>query len=529
MTILKGCCVRWLLFAMILVTVMFVRTASAQPLPITVDGDVITYDSVNQLVTAQGHVRATFKRYTLYADALRYDLRSQIAVATGHVRVIDSQGRELRGKTLTYNNRTEAGMLESTEGMVDRERRVYLRGERLDFTPDRFVSHESLVTTCDPRRPAVHVTARRIEIMPNEEIVAYQASLYAGNRRLLTYARFVVSLRPGEEGTVFPGFGVNNVDGYWVNYHFPLRLGDDRGRFNVKYGSTSGIMGLLTLTHKRPGFNTTLRLGRTQSTQEQRLFGGIFDLLQYDVAEIGAESKPVRIGSTPFSWTLSGMAGWYSERLTGQQLAGLGRTSNVSTSRLDAQVSLGSSRIPLAPRLTYGIQGAFRGSSYGTGNVRTITSYGADLTYQIDPFTSATLGYARVIISGMTPLSLDVIDPADTFSLGLTRIVTDRYWVAFSAAHNVALAETKLAGLVAVVVSPRWELGASAVYNTRLAAFEDVDYTVRYLCDCVDAILRYRSTRSEISLELGLLGLGERRTPTVPRSVPPFTFPEDGR
>lgn len=520
---------RWFFFALVLILTIFVRTASAQPLPITVDGDVITYDSVNQIVTAQGSVRTTFKRYTLFADALRYDLRSQIAVATGHVRVVDVQGRELRGKTLTYNNRTEEGILEPTEGLVDRERRVYLRGQRLDFSPNRFVTYESLVTTCDPRRPLVHLTARRIEIVPDEEIVAYQASVYVGNRRLWTLPRFVVSLRPGEEGTVFPGFGVNNVDGYWVDYHFPLRLGDDRGRFNVKYGTTSGIMGLLTFTHKEPGFNTTLRLGRTQITQEQRLFSGVFNLLQYDVAEIGAESRPVRIASTPFSWTLSGTAGWYGERLSAQQLLDLGRAANISTSRLDAQVSLGSSRIPLAPRLTYGIQAAFRVSSYGTGNVRTIASYGADLAYQVDPFTVATLGYSRGVISGMTPLSLDVVDPADTISAGITRVVRDRYWLAFSAAHNAALSETKLSGVVAVVVSPRWELSASAVYNTRLAAFEDIDYGIRYLCDCVDVMVRYRSTRGEISLEFGLLGFGEKRTVTVPRSVPPFIFPEDGR
>ncbi len=514
---------------MVLVSAIFVGTASAQPLPITVDGDTITYDSVNQVLTAQGHVHTTFRHYTLFADALRYDLRSQIAVATGHVRVIDSEGRELRGKTLTYNNRTEQGILEPTEGLVDRERLVYLRGERLDFTPNRFVSHESFVTSCDPRRPLVHVTARRIEIVPEEEIVAYQATVYLGNRRLATYPRFVVSLRPGEEGTVFPGFGSDNVDGYWIDYHFPLRFGADRGRFDVKYGTTSGIMGLLTLIHKAPAFNTTLRLGRTQTHQEERLARGSFDLIQYDVAEISAETKPVRVGSTRFSWTLSGAAGAYSERLNAAQMADLGRPANISTSRLDAQLLLGSERIPLAPRLTYGIQAAFRVSSYGTGDVRTITSYGADLAYKLDPYTTATLGYSRAIITGMTPLSLDVVDPGDTISAGVTRAVTDRYRIEASVAHNAALSQTKLAGLVAVIVSPRWELSVSGVYNTRLAAFEDIDYGVRFVCDCVDVIARYRSVRRDFSLEFGLLGFGERHAPTVPRSVPQFTFPEDGR
>lgn len=220
---------RWTLFVAVLIAAFFTGTAGAQPLPITVDADILTYDSAQQVVTAQGHVRMTFKRYRLFADAARYDLRSQIVVATGHVRVIDPQDRELRGSELTFNNRTEEGILESSQGVIDRERRVYLRGARLDFTPDRFVTHDSFVTNCDPRNPLVHLTAKRIEIVPNAEIIAYDASVYVGSRRLWTVRRYVVSLRPDEKGTPFPGFGHGNVDGYWVDYRIPLRFAENRG------------------------------------------------------------------------------------------------------------------------------------------------------------------------------------------------------------------------------------------------------------------------------------------------------------
>ncbi len=520
-----GCCVRWTLFIAVLLVVVLARTAGAQPLPITVDADTIMYDSVQQVVTAQGRVRMLFKRYTLYADAARYDLRTQIVVATGRVRVIDTLGRELRGRTLTYNNRTEEGVLERTEGIVDRERRVYLRGTRLDFSPDRFISHESSVTSCDPRRPLVHITAKRIEIVPEEEIVAYDASVYFRGRRVYTARQFVMSLRPDEPAILVPGFGYNDIDGYWVDNKTRIRTPAVRGTFHLKYGTASGIMGLLALTHKEPSFSTMLRVGRTQTVDDRRFF----NLLQYDVAEVRAEGKPVPIGSTPLSWTLAGGAGWFSERLTAQQLVDLGHPANVATSRLDGQVTLQTSRIPLAPKLTYGIQTGIRISSYGTGDVRTSTSYGADLVYQMDSFTTVTLGYTRLIISGATPLVLDVVDPEDTVFLSLVRAVPDRYTVSARVAHNSALAETKLNGALALIVSPSLEFSASAVYNTRLSAFEDIDYALRVICDCVDVSVRYRQVRREIALEFGLLGFGQRQVPIAPRSTPQFTFPSDER
>jgi hypothetical protein len=508
-----------------LIVAVIAGTASGQPLPITVDADTLTYDSAQQIVTAQGHVRMTFKRYRLFADAARYDLASQIVVATAHVRVLDAEGRELRGQVLTYNNRTEEGVLEVTEGIIDRERRVYLRGSRLDFTPGRFVSHDSFVTNCDPRRPLVHLIAKRIEIVPDQEIVAYDAAVFIGTRHLLTVPRYVVSLRPDEPGTAFPAFGSGTVDGYWVDYHIPLRIAENRGLLYLKYGTTSGVMGLLTLTHTEPTFDASLRIGRTQTSDSR----SNFDILQYDVAEVSVQSKPIRIGSMPLSWTLAGGAASFGERLTATQLANLGLGSNASTSRLDGQVSVTTDRLPLSPRLTYGIQAGFRVSSYGTRDTRTITSYGIDLAYQVDPLTTATLGYQRAAISGITPLAIDQVDPQNTIGFTLSRAVPDHYRISAGVAHNAALAETKLSGLVAVIVSPSWELSVSAVYNTRLNAFEDLDYAVRRLCDCVDVTLRYRSVRHEVSLEFGLLGFGQRQAITVPRSVPTFTFPEDGR
>ncbi len=505
---------RWSLVLAASILTVFVETASAQPTPITVDADVITYDSVQEVVVAQGNVRAAFRRYRLFAETARFDLRSGVVVATGRVRLVDPEGQELRGQALTYNTRTEEGFLEPFEGL--QRPRVYLQGGRLDVAPARLVAHEATVTTCDPGRPLYRIVARRVEIIPNQEIVAEHASLYLGNVRLLTVPRLSFSLRPGDPGPRLPGFGYNEIDGYWIDYRFPVRLAGGVGHLRVKYGTLSGPMALLTLTRGSPSFSTTLRLGRTQITDDLRIFETRINLFRYDVAEVGVTTAPVRLGSTPFSWTASATAGWYAEQLT-----------DVATTRLDGEVSVASTPMGLAPNLTLATRGAFRVSAYGTGSLRTIATLAATLSYSLDRYTTGGLGYTYVAVGGRTPLSIDVVDPASTFALGLIRAVPDRYRIAATVFYNALIPETGVQAFVNVIVAPNLEVGVFVDYNFRLATFTDIDYTLRWICDCIDIVVSYRQVRREISIGFGLVGFTQQGAPFVPRSPPPpLTLPQ---
>jgi lipopolysaccharide export system protein LptA len=479
--------------------------ANAQPASVTVDADTIAYDSVLRIVTARGNVRMTARRYRIFADAARYDLQAQIVVATGRVRVIDFMGRELRGQSLTYNTRTEEGMLEPSEGIIDRERRVFLRSGRVEFTPRRVRSEDSFVTSCDPQQPLVHVTARRIEIVPFEELIAYDATVYLRGRRLFSTPRFVVSLVPGEEGVLVPGFGYNDVDGYWVDGKFRVRMPSAKGLVRVKYGTQSGVFALLNLAYRDPAYTATLRLGRTQTEDEKQAF----NLLPYYVAEVAAETVPVRIAGTPFSWSVRGAGGWFDDQ-----------TARVSTTRMEALLSLKSDPIVVAPNLTLTASAGFQFSAYGTGATRTLTTVHAVLTRALDPHTAVRVGYTLRNIGGASPLAIDNVELENTYSIGMSRVVPDRYRLEARVGYNTLAPETKVTGTIGYVLSPSWEVGVSAIYNFRLAAFEDVDYTIRRICDCVDFVVRYRQIRREISFEVGLLGFAERRAPFVPRSVP---------
>jgi len=506
----QGCDVRWAFFAAVLFFMFGVGSASAQPVPITIDAETITYDSEQRVVTAQGNVRVTARRYRVFADMLRYDLRTEVAVLTGRVRVLDDRGGELRGRSLTLNTRTEEGILEPTEGIVDRQRRIYIRGARLEVFPNRYITHQSLVTSCDPRNPTIFVMASRIEIVPNEEIVAYDASVYLGGRRLYSTPRFEASLVPGEESVLIPTFGGNAADGYWLEGRWRVRLPWARGVLQAKYGTASGLFPLLRLTHRQPTYTVSLHLGRTQTVEERQAF----NLISYDVAEVSARRSPVQIGATPFSWSVAGAVGWFRELDTG-----------VAATRLDAQVLVESAPISLGSRLMFTADAGFRVSLYGTGAVRTVTTAQPALTYRVDPFTRVRLGYSLGGVGGLSPFRVDDVESANTFHLTVARAVPDRHLIDAGVSYNIDTRETKLTGTLGLAVTRSLDFAVHAVYNVRLNAFEDVDYSVRVVCDCVDAVLRYRQMRREISIEFGLTGFVERRG-LIPRSTPPAVFPD---
>jgi lipopolysaccharide export system protein LptA len=486
--------------------------ASAQPSPVVVDADTITYDTARQTVVAQGNVRVSSGRHRMFADAVTYDLRSEVLTATGRVRVVDDRGRELRGRTLTFNTRTEAGILDGVQGIVDPARRVYVRGDRLEFDPGRYIGHQTLTTTCDPQRPLFAVTARRLEIVPNEEIVAYDASVQIAGRRVFSTPRFDISLVPGEPAILVPTLGHNEVDRFWAEYRARVTMPGVRGVASLKYGTASGWFPFLRLTHRAPAFAASIRLGRTQTEDEREAFA----LLPYRVAEAAVLGRPVPVAGTGLSYALSAAAGWFEDE-----------RAAVATTRLDGTLAVRTETLPLGPRLALDVEAGLRVSAYGTGDVRTVASLAASLVHALDAHTRVTLRYGYVLLGGRSPLLIDDVDPENTVSLALVRAVPDRYRWALRAAHNWAVPETKVTGSVVVVTSPSLEVGVAAVYNTRLARFEDVDLAVRWICDCVDVVLRYRQVRREISLDVGLVDV-TRREMFVPRSPRPSPLPPAG-
>ena len=470
--------------------------STTQPVPggpITIEAEEITYDAATNVVTARGRVRVTHALFRLFADTMTFDLRTQVVTAEGRVRLIDAQGRELRGTRVVYAILRGEAIITLAETIVDR---VYIRAERGQGNAVRLTVDEATITTCDPTRPLYRITARRVEIIPGEELVARDASIWLGSVRVLTLPTYRMSLREAR-GPRLPGVGSNPTDGLWIDYRYPYRLGDMAGELYGKYGQISGFFLLNTLSYDQPAWRLTLDTGRTQREDPNNVVHAL------TTAELAGSVKPWRIPGLPLFLSGRAAAGWFDEL-----------DSAVVTTRLDGTITLATETFSFGPSLDAYASASYRFSSYGTGEQRTIISGALALTYRFDQATTVTARYDLASVQGTTPFLFDAVNSTSTVALTVAHSRPD-FRVQAGVSRDFAVPVTKLSGGVGFRVSPTVFFDVAAVYNLTTEAFEDLDYTVTFQCDCLTVAVRYRQIRQEISLNV-ILGVSDRLTFTTP-------------
>jgi len=473
--------------------------STTQPVPggpITIEAEEITYDAATNVVTARGRVRVTHALFRLFADTMTFDLRTQVVTAEGRVRLIDAQGRELRGTRVVYAILRGEAIITLAETIVDR---VYIRAERVQGNAVRLTVDEATITTCDPTRPLYRITARRVEIIPGEELVARDASIWLGSVRVLTLPTYRMSLREAR-GPRLPGVGSNPTDGLWIDYRYPYRLGDMAGELYGKYGQISGFFLLNTLSYDQPLWRLTLDTGRTQREDPNNVVHAL------TTAELAGSVKPWRVPGLPLFLSGRAAAGWFDEL-----------DSAVVTTRLDGTITLATETFSFGPSLDAYASASYRFSSYGTGEQRTIISGALALTYRFDQATTVTARYDLASVQGTTPFLFDAVNSTSTVALTVAHSRPD-FRVQAGVSRDFAalpIPETKLSGGVGFRVSPTVFFDVAAVYNLTTEAFEDLDYTVTFQCDCLTVAVRYRQIRQEISLNV-ILGVSDRLTFTTP-------------
>jgi len=470
--------------------------STTQPVPggpITIEAEEITYDAATNVVTARGRVRVTHALFRLFADTMTFDLRTQVVT---RVRLIDAQGRELRGTRVVYAILRGEAIITLAETIVDR---VYIRAERVQGNAVRLTVDEATITTCDPTRPLYRITARRVEIIPGEELVARDASIWLGSVRVLTLPTYRMSLREAR-GPRLPGVGSNPTDGLWIDYRYPYRLGDMAGELYGKYGQISGFFLLNTLSYDQPLWRLTLDTGRTQREDPNNVVHAL------TTAELAGSVKPWRVPGLPLFLSGRAAAGWFDEL-----------DSAVVTTRLDGTITLATETFSFGPSLDAYASASYRFSSYGTGEQRTIISGALALTYRFDQATTVTARYDLASVQGTTPFLFDAVNSTSTVALTVAHSRPD-FRVQAGVSRDFAalpIPETKLSGGVGFRVSPTVFFDVAAVYNLTTEAFEDLDYTVTFQCDCLTVAVRYRQIRQEISLNV-ILGVSDRLTFTTP-------------
>jgi hypothetical protein len=414
--------------------------------------------------------------------------------AIGHV-VLKQPGRTATGENLRYNYRTRAGQMSQA---VVKYAPWTVTGQTVTTAAGQAVALLASATPCDPNHPAFLVRAKRVVIVPDDNITAYGATLYVYGVPVFYVPTYTASLRQNRTAVASgPTAGYDNFNGVWVQYSQYIPLGSWESQIRVLYGTRSGISGEAIFDRHFANYLLLFHFGRTITFDQN---GNEFNL---DQDTVEADLYNHRIDGLPLTYAVSAQAGNYNETQT-----------SVNTFRTEGLFTLTTDTVALTKSLTASAGGYYRYDSYGTGSSRAIAAASAALTETLSTVSSATLSYNFASVNGVTPFAFDLVSPDSVVTLSYSY-----YPAKFLQSGTVSLgydflAQQTTAGLnVMLALSPSVQFGTNVSYSVTTRQLNEIDYVVNATCDCLGLGVVYQTFPATPSSNRWFVTLGLNSLP----------------
>ena len=193
--------------------------------PISVLADYIHYDNATGEIFAEGNVRVLQNGQTL--SAARID--GNVNTADIWTKVVTrfeepALGNDFTGDSATYNYNSRTGHIDNVKGKSGTE---YITADNIEIMPDKSVAQNVSMSRCNAENhvKCQHTTATRVDIWPNDRMIAYNANVYILGKKVYHQDRYVVSMGAGED-KFFPHIGYNNDDGAYISHTVAFPLGN---------------------------------------------------------------------------------------------------------------------------------------------------------------------------------------------------------------------------------------------------------------------------------------------------------------
>jgi hypothetical protein len=459
--------------------------AGQPPLPdvVTMQADVVQVDLDHDSTEAHGSALLSYHDLRLQADHITAEQATGQVQAAGHLGLAQG-GRRLQGDSLQCNFRTNEGVL--SQARVE-EQGVIIRGEKLEFSPQKVVAHHAYFTTCD--RPDPHytfganlITLTTAQARPGERpqsgrLTLDRATVTYHHRRLFTVPHYSVSVgQIGEpSSTPLPTSGFSRDDGPFATISYSL--GRPEGRtladFGYRYTTFRGIRGYLRLRQSLGPAELTAGYTRREDLSDQELRP---DEIHFTAANVLINRAPeygIRLPDLPVGRSLHLRAEWlrgaYSERLS-RVVETRARADRDSISLL-----LATRAYSPTPRLAISHAIGWRRSAYSPGGELTISFLRHTLDLAPKGNTRLSLSYITRRGSGETPFLFDQI------GIGRELLADARYRI------NTA-----------------WRVRLQEAYDLSLRQARDMDVSLTRTAHCLDYTIGWRKLRGSFFFLIGL-------------------------
>jgi len=197
--------------------IVFPSFSSARTFQINLQADYISWSEDLSMVIGKGKVKLEYKDVQIETENVRVDLHTSELLAWDKVS-FKLKTRRIEGENLRYNLEKEEGTIEHPKG---REGLFFYRAEEAYFSLEMIELRRAYFTTCDLSLPHYKITADKISIRLEEEIVMSNVTFSVGNIPVFWLPFFVQYLRE-ENRFILPSFGYSDFAGWSVQtgYYF---------------------------------------------------------------------------------------------------------------------------------------------------------------------------------------------------------------------------------------------------------------------------------------------------------------------
>lgn len=192
--------------------------------PVTITADYIHYDNATGDIFAEGNAVVLNNGQKISADRIDGNVKTgDIWTKTETYFEDPAVQNNFKGDYMVYNYNTKTGHVNNITGKSGTE---FIKADNMEVLPDRAVGQNATMSRCNATKHAKcqHTTATRVDIWPNDRIIAYDAKVFVRGKQVYAQKRYVASLSKGE--SFFPRIGYDSDDGVYVAHTLAYPLGD---------------------------------------------------------------------------------------------------------------------------------------------------------------------------------------------------------------------------------------------------------------------------------------------------------------
>ncbi len=220
--------------------------------PIVIDADEIYFSDLTGTMFAKGTVIVTQDKTRLTGDLIRGNAK-QNEIWIDDKAKYQELNIDLTGTQINYNYGNKTGTIATGKGKIDKD---FVTGEKIQLLPGEYIIQNGTMTACPAKVPDYHISATRVEIWPDDKMIAYNAKFWIKNTVIYTMPKYQKSLKKGETVSEFPEIGQSANDGTFIRQRLEYPFDDRFSAYtDLAYYSRRGMRNLYGVKYRGKGYS----------------------------------------------------------------------------------------------------------------------------------------------------------------------------------------------------------------------------------------------------------------------------------